>query len=385
MRKRLTRRQLVEHIRNIMPDNLSELEMSAFIEYEIAKQIVFDEDYLWGENVKGQIGKYIEAREQARVANKYYASVQNQTLQEDEPPIKRRLICMTMSELYVYVAKQFGLDVKYQKSNTYDHVETGNSEIIDTLNEETLDHVCPVQQLKDGRIITVDIQRDLHKLQTRSKTKGFGTKDNSDVDKLERDEIDGIFRKVYGLNDAEDFTNVYARELLDKLNKEQIEPLQKIKRIIEDPRIQQETKNLGVWGAKQFYHKILLDILGVSVLDTFFRNGTHAYISTCSIAKEQGPKKHTIFLYVQDYDAKICYIFSKKSRKMIPITGEELKQMQAKSMIIKPATNNFSDIGAFIDKQMSSFIAQEPSSATEMHETGNIEDLFTYEFEEEEK
>lgn len=46
--KRLTRNQLIEHIKNIMPEGLTELEKAAFIETEVAKRIWFNEQYLWG-------------------------------------------------------------------------------------------------------------------------------------------------------------------------------------------------------------------------------------------------------------------------------------------------------------------------------------------------
>lgn len=50
MEKRLTRKELVEHIKQIMPNDLNEIEKIAFIEKEVAKQISFDEKYLWGDN-----------------------------------------------------------------------------------------------------------------------------------------------------------------------------------------------------------------------------------------------------------------------------------------------------------------------------------------------
>ena len=41
--------ELVEYIRQNMPSNYNEYERLAFIEKEVAKQISFDEKYLWGD------------------------------------------------------------------------------------------------------------------------------------------------------------------------------------------------------------------------------------------------------------------------------------------------------------------------------------------------
>ena len=58
-KKTLTRRQLIEHIRTTMPDDLSELEKAAFIEKAVADNVVFDEDYLWGDkDTRKKIYKY---------------------------------------------------------------------------------------------------------------------------------------------------------------------------------------------------------------------------------------------------------------------------------------------------------------------------------------
>ncbi len=388
MEKRLTRKQLIEHIRNTMPDNWSETEKSAFIECEVAKKIVFDEEYLWGQNVREKIEMYIEARKQAQASTQYYSELQqNEQLQttSQEPPTKRRLICITMSELCVYVAKQFGLNMKYQKSNNKEEA-IGDAAIFDLLDEYKADHLCPILDLQDGRTITVDIQQDLYKLQTRSRPLGFGTKDNLYVDGLDEEEIDAVFRKVYGLKEDEDFTDEYITNLNNQLSKEQLEPLQKIKKIIEDPRIQQEAQNLGAWGAKHFYKEIIQEVLGVPTFGTFFHNGTYAYITTCSMTNKQGAKKHSVFLYAQDYDEKICYIFSKKTRKMVPMTSQELQQMQAKSMTIRPATDSPTRVGTVIDKEIKSFIERGSNNDNSDRDiTQNMEDIFTYEFEEDEK
>ena len=50
MEKRLTRKELVEYIKEKMPKDYDELERLAFIEKEVARHIAFDEKYLWGDS-----------------------------------------------------------------------------------------------------------------------------------------------------------------------------------------------------------------------------------------------------------------------------------------------------------------------------------------------
>ena len=127
---------------------------------------------------------------------------------------------------------------------------------------------------------------------------------------------------------------------------------------MEDDRVQEEVKHLGITEVKEFYKDILGQVLGISIFGIYFHNGTRAHISTCSISDGKGKSKHSVFLYMQDFDNQICYIFSKKNRKMVSVTPEELYQMENQSMIIRPAytageRNMQTDI---IENSMNSFI-----------------------------
>lgn len=373
MRKgKLTRTQLVQHIRNIMPEGLSELEIAAVIEKQIADNVVFDEGYLWSDH---------ETRK------KIY-KLAKQEAQKPKEEIKRKIICINMAELYVYVARQFGLDAEFQrttvKERKIDETEIGGSEIFDKISEHKLDHVCPILNLKDGKRIKVDIQSDLKNLQTRSKPIDFGQDDDRQMlSTLSDEEITSIFKKVYRLQDGETFTDEYIANLTNELNREQLEPMEKIKRIMEDNRVQEEVKQLGITEVKEFYKDILGQVLGIPIFGIYFRNCTRAHISTCSISDGKGKTKHSVFLYMQDFDNQICYIFSKKNRKMVSVTPEELYQMEAQSMIIRPAytpedRNMQTDI---IENSMNSFIKKGKNSIQAQQEI-DMDEFFE---EEEEK
>ena len=384
MRKgKLSRKKLIENINNIMPKNLSEVEKLAIIEKAIADNIVFDEGYLWSDE---------ETRKKI-----YKLSKREAQIPKDE--MKRKIICINMAELYAYVCKKFGLDVELQRiAMTFTpeggkvENEIGGSEILNKISEEKLDHVCPIANLKDGRTIIVDIQSDLDALQTRSTPMDFGTENicsnaPKKIDTLSKKEIIDAFRKAYGLEADEEFTEEYIKELNYKFTTEQLEPMDKIKKIIEDFRIQQEVQHLGVIGLKDFYKRILCEVLGIANAGVYFRNGTRANVTSCSISNGKGTKKYSIFLYMQDFNNQVCYIFSKKHRKMISVTPEELYLMEKQSMVIRPVCSEDertiqTDI---IDKSMRNFINLGAHSVNPKEKKINMDEFFIDEYDEDEE
>ena len=386
MRKgKLSRRKLIEYIRSIMPEKSSEVEMLAIIEKAVADNVVFDESYLWSDE---------ETRKKIyRLAKK--------EAQKPQDEVKRKIICINMAELYSYVAKEFGLDVEFQRiATTFTENgvnvenEIGSYEILDRISEDKQDHVCPIANLKDGRKLIVDIQADLAALQTRSMPMDFGSGNIGSntpvkIDTLSQEEIENTFKKAYKLEADEEFTEQYIKKLNSELTNEKLEPIEKIKRIIEDSRINQEVKHLGVRGLKNFYKEILREVLGIPTAGVYFHNGTRANVTTCSITNGKVAKKYSILIYLQDFDNQICYIFSKKNREMMKVTPDELYQMQNQGMVIRPICHPDertiqTDI---LDESMRGFIKCGADSLKLKKEKRkiNMDELFVSEYEEEEE
>ena len=53
-----------------------------------------------------------------------------------------------MAELYVYVAKKFGINAKYQRFCLDMKHEIGGKEVLAKIDTRTQEHVCPVVQLE---------------------------------------------------------------------------------------------------------------------------------------------------------------------------------------------------------------------------------------------
>lgn len=325
-KQRLTRKELVEHIRQTMPSDYDEYEKLAFIEKEVAKQISFDEKYLWGD-----IG----------TKEKIYQLAKKES-QRPHKEIKRRMICITMAELFGYVVKEFGYDVKYQKRAPGMEIKSGENEIFDSISNKKQEHVCPVVGLSDGKYIEVDIQDDLSRLQTNSKPKAFGgdkhgTKiENGVIIKLlDRDEIEKIFRKVYNLDEKERFTDEYIMVFSAMLRCQRKTPIEMLEFFMDDPKIQKGLQNTKCVEANKLYKAILKVCYDFADGKQFLKEENRAIIEECILSDNEGRKRYSFCVYAEDDEQQVFYVYSKKSKRMVKLNREEMKQMARQDMKIE--------------------------------------------------
>jgi len=323
-KQRLTRKQLVEHIRQIMPDDLNEIEKLAFIENEIAKQISFDEQYLWGDR---------ESKE------KIYKLAKSEA-QRPHKEIKRKLICVTMAELFGYVTKEFGYDVYYQKRTAGEEDKIGENEIFKKVSPKKQEHVCPIVKLSNGEYVEIDIQTDLYRLQTRSKPKAFGknqiqVKGGVKSSIIDNSIIEKTFRKIYQLEENERFTDEYIKVFSAMLKYQNKTPMEMFKFFMDDPKIQRELQNTRCIEANKLYKKILAECYGESEEKKFHANKDEAIIEECILTNDEGEKRYSFCVFAQNDERKEFFVYSKKSRRMVNLTQEEIQQMNQKEMKIE--------------------------------------------------
>ena len=372
MEKRLTRKELVEHIRKVMPSDYDEYERLAFIEREVAKQIAFDEKYLWGDiGTKEKIYKL--AKKEA---------------QKPRTEVNKKLICVTMAELFGYVAKQFGYDVKYQKRAPGYEIKAGDNEIFKTISTQNLEHVCPLVGLSNGKYIEVDIQEDLMRLQTGSKPKAFGgdrhgnkTSNGVSIQILDKETIERVFGKVYHLKPDERFTDEYIMVLAAKLRCEGKSPIEMLEAFMNDHKIQKELQNTRCIEANKLYKAILKVCYDVTIEKQFFKEENQAIIEECILSDNEGRKRYSFCIYAEDDEQKVFYIYSKKSRRMVKLTQEEIQQMTQQVMKVE-LRGRPTDL----KKKMISFVNSEEENSINSingNSTVSLEDIFFDEDEEE--
>lgn len=370
MEKRLTRKELVEHIRRTMPSNYDEYEKLAFIEREVAKQIAFDEKYLWGD---------IETKE------KIYKLAKKEA-QKQRSKVNRKLICVTMAELFGYVAKQFGYDVKYQKRAFGREIESGNNEIFKTISSQKQEHVCPLVGGQNGKFIEVDIQDDLERLQTRSKPKAFGgsrygnkTENGSSIQILDKGTIERVFRKVYHLESNERFTDEYIMVMAAKLRCEGKNPIEMLEFFMNDHKIQEELQNTRCVEANKLYKAILKVCYDITVERQFFKEESQAIIEECILFDNEKRKRYSFCIYAEDDKQKVFFIYSKKSRRMVNFSQEEMQQITQQVMNVQLIGRT-----SELRNQMISFVKGDGTNIKNQVEKNNkvsLEDIF---FDEEE-
>lgn len=370
MEKRITRKELLEHIRQNMPTDYNEYEKLAYIEKEIAEQIAFDEKYLWGDiGTKEKIYKL--AKQEAQISHS---------------KINKKLICVTMAELFGYIAKKFGYNVKYQKRALAYKIKTGEKEIFKTISAQNLEHVCPLVQLSNGKYIEVDIQADLMRLQTRSKPKNFGGDKHGNketngvlIQLLDKEQIDKTFRKVYHLEENERFTDEYIMVLVVKLICERKTPIEMIETCFNDNRIQKELKNTKCIEAHKLCSAILRACYDLSVDNQFSKEEHQAIIEECILSDKEGRKRYSFCIYAKDDKNQVFYIYSKKSRRMIELTKEEIQQMTKQVMSVETKGNPTE-----LEEEMMSFVndKQNNLNCVKSNKSITLEDIF---FEEDEK
>lgn len=323
-KQKLTRKQLVEHIKQIMPSDLNEIEKLAFIETEIAKQISFDEQYLWGDK---------ETKE------KIYKLAKTQA-QKPYKEIKRKLICVTMAELFGYVVEELGFEVLYQKRAPGQENQTGDNDIFKKVSPKKQEHVCPIVKLSNGKYIEVDIQADLYRLQTRSKPKAFGKTKFKIADGIITSTVDDsitekVFKKMYGLKENERFTDEYIAIFSAMLRYQGKTPIEMLEFFMNDPKIQEELQNTRCIEANKLYKKILAVCYDVSVDKQFFKDQDNAIIEECILSNDKGQKIYSFCIFAENQEQQQFYVYSKRSRRMINLSQEEIQQMTEQVMNVQ--------------------------------------------------
>ncbi len=141
MVKTKSKEQIYNEIIEEMPDNLDEIDLSAFIMYKIAKERSFSSRYYWGDD---------KTREKI-----YELCVHKHTRKREN---KRQFICVTATKIYKELAERLGLDVYI----------IGDTKL--TKDDYSIfrpgEHISPVIKTKDGKYIKADIEWDLENIQT---------------------------------------------------------------------------------------------------------------------------------------------------------------------------------------------------------------------------
>ena len=294
----MDKKQLIEEIRKTMPkleesDPDKELKMALHIYITIGRKKAFDEKYFFGDKATTE-----KIEQLANRAKK----------NPEEFVPKRKIVCISISYLYKYILKEFGIDAS----------------VIRPDNEDK--HVLPAIKLKDGRKIKADIQQDLYLIQTRSRLKNVKS-------------VNGVFGK--NIVTPEHLTQIlidigyiknekdYRDEKIEEVKKEiKYENAQEaLTKILEDKRICEVEDKLGYIEATKYYKSVLNQIIP-QYLDR------KIYKVDCYREQENQEREYLLCLYAEENATIRPYIFSNKLNRFVRTDLEQLNQRQEEGLVI---------------------------------------------------
>ena len=335
--KRLTVRQIVKHIKSNIPDEYSEEEKIAYIVTEFSKRIASSEHYYFGDKSTKQ--------QMIELAQRPYLGKKND--------VKRKLIPFTMSEKLARVLEKCGYSVSFVKSITgKNKSQVGKKEILKEPASDFVDRQLSllVKGHREKKGIELNIFQDLYKIQTRCKPMLFGQNVHCDIQRqtrtISRDSIEKVFRKVYGLKDAEIFTDEYIDFVVQRMKKEGKTPVEILKELINDERIQEEAKTAGCVEAHRFYQMLLRSIyckgFGVKQWNAstpakeyeFQLNKDATLIDEC-VLNSGKKKRYSFCIYAENDNEQVLFVYSKKEKKMVQLSPRDIVVLSGRSSHIK--------------------------------------------------
>lgn len=323
----MTRKELLDSIRREMPEDLSEKEKTAFIMWKIAENRSFSEHYYWGDS---------------STCKKMYTRAMNP--KDIEPENKRKLICVTASRLFKYIATELGLDVCYVGE--------------DSMPMRTLvgllrsgEHVYPAVILSDGSLIKCDIQRDLPNIQTGCRWRYFGTRgfgEEGILSEISSQELDEIMKRIGYLNNRDMYTDEYCRKKVSERNK-LTTVTEIVKSIFEDERLNSEVRHTNIVETYKFYMKVMDIYLSKECKDyNICRKGLKLtryldkfFMFPCKLKREE-QIRYTICTYTYEENGDVSInLLSRTTKKMIRVSIEEFSFYQEQGLIIPTSGTKF--------------------------------------------
>lgn len=282
---------MVQKLKSEMPKGLNEIEVAKYIYIELGKIKSYDEKYFFGNS---------------KTKSKIYRLARNTPNRINETMKKKKIVCVSLSYLYRELLKRFNI----KSYINYPDIEG--------------DHVNVVICLNDGNNIKADLQLDLPMIQTRMKTRYFGTKERgeeiesfSEISDEENIEID---KKINYINDEKDYTDEEIKAL--KQNCQGKSPTEISKIIINNQAVNNLPTDMGYVERSKYYIGLFRLCMPRKNFDI-----VHCYRYDKNEDEEQD-KKYKMILSVYDRRNTLAtYTFSEKVNGFIPIEPSILKQI----------------------------------------------------------
>lgn len=296
----MSKKQLIEEIIQTMPqisdnDINKELKIALHVYTTIGRKKAFDEKYYFGDKKTRQ---QIEA-----LANRSKTNT-------EEVANNRKIVCISISNLYKDILKEFGIQSIVVQEFIGDN------------------HVFPVIQLKDGRNIKADIQQDLHLIQTRSRLKNFGRcadYPKGKTDQIEQKDLTHLLIDIGYIQAEKDYRDEKIEEFKKEL--QYADAKEALTKVLEDKRICDVNNELSYIEATKYYKEVLNQTIP-QYLDK------KIYKTTCYRENQDHEKEYTLCLYAEEKNTIQPFLFLKRENRFIRTNLKQLNQWEEEGLVI---------------------------------------------------
>lgn len=295
-------KKLVEELKINMPeitgtDEEKEIKTALYLYVELAKRKTFEPKHYWAE--KEGIKRVIELHEQRDSQN------------VNDIAKRRKITCITISHLYKALLKEFGIRACVEQ---------------DIQEDRNILHMRNTIFLKNNEEITVDLQDDIYRIQTRRQLKKFGIQATSRSKEFSEEELTKMLIEVRYINSKEDYRDAKLDSVKRDIQGMDVDT--SIKFISSDERVYGGLENLGEVEADRYYKGIIA---------TMFSGKDRGKITQikCYKKTENGDNgdKYSFLLFVNGKKPSV-YLYLPKSKRLAQCSLESLKDLEDEGLQI---------------------------------------------------
>lgn len=285
----MKKKEMINYLRENMPvftgtPEEQEIKKSLYIYTELGKAKSFDERYYFGNS---------------DTQRKIYDLAQKQRSQPDELAKKRKIICVSLTHLYINILNEFGI-----KARASEPEEGG--------------HINPFIMPKNKKFFVADLQLDLENIQTRSRLQHFEYQRNN------QEEITKMLIEMGYIKDEKDYKNEVISKLRKKVN--EAGSHQGLKTILENDELYLGNEQMDIVEINKFYRGVIK-----KTLPNYYNKKIFAFNCYKKVGEE---RDYTLCMFSHENDSVRPYIFSKKARKFASVDLETMRKLQEEGLVL---------------------------------------------------
>ena len=289
---------LEEYINNVKEHTkgLTELEAIRYVYLDLGKRFSFDKRFYAGNS----------SQKRAAYSDSGLFDAPEQSMASGI------IICKTSSRIVEAVLRALG--VKTNCYTVYDDTDKQHP------------HVYNICQLKDGRLISLDLQQDLNNIQSHSRTKFFGLTPNQSGEVFTRFEIEQIDKKLGYISEKDYYSDSYIDMM--KYHADMIDDFfEKIDFVLGNLEIFEN--RCMEYPERNWYHKkILEEVLPRHELKK-------VKFMKCYYKGPSGQRNYRNYIGIERGENPIFYRYNIEEGKYDQITHEELVEDEKRGLIIE--------------------------------------------------